>query len=259
MGWGRAEGGSLFHCKRMGGVIIIHTITIIHTKYIVGTPFASKVVCQSYRALLRASSCFHKISDTADLADFVQEFQWSLSELEIETVGLCPSRPLPSSSDQEVEDVAYDLSSTSATINTTVESLFPNGFPEDFVLFATVKVDPDNTADLFTIMDTEQSLSFSLSPLEFEYRRRGKAPFRVRLNQSLADGAWHRVAIAVRKKHVTLSLDCAEPRGHVRRPRGFRPSFGRDSVVRLEEQFQVRIQPDLTWKSVRHGVHDLYK
>ena len=79
MGWGRAEGGSLFHCKRMGGVIIIHTITIIHTKYIVGTPFASKVVCQSYRALLRASSCFHKISDTADLADFVQEFQWSLS------------------------------------------------------------------------------------------------------------------------------------------------------------------------------------
>ena len=36
MGWGRAEGGSLFHCKRMGGVIIIHTITIIHTKYIVG-------------------------------------------------------------------------------------------------------------------------------------------------------------------------------------------------------------------------------
>lgn len=49
VGWGgvgRAGGGSLFHCKRMGGVIIIHTITIIHTKYIVGTPFASKVVCQ---------------------------------------------------------------------------------------------------------------------------------------------------------------------------------------------------------------------
>lgn len=180
--------------------------------------------------------------DTADLADFVQEFQWSLSELEIETVGLCPSRPLTSSSDQEVEDIAYDLSSTSATINTTVESLFRNGFPEEFVLFATVKVDPDNTADLFTIMDTEQSLSFNLNPLEFEYRRRGKAPFRVRLNQTLADGAWHRVAIAVRKKHVTLSLDCAEPIGHVRRPRGFRPSFGQDSVVRLEEQFQGSLQ-----------------
>ena len=254
MGWGGREPGE-GHCF----TATEWEDTIIHTKYIVGTPFASKVVCQSYRALLRASSCFHKISDTADLADFVQEFQWSLSELEIETVGLCPSRPLPSSSDQEVEDIAYDLSSTSATINTTVESLFPNGFPEDFVLFATVKVDPDNTADLFTIMDTDQSLSFSLSPLEFEYRRRGKAPFRVRLNQSLADGAWHRVAIAVRKKHVTLSLDCAEPRGHVRRPRGFRPSFGRDSVVRLEEQFQVRIQLDLTWKSIRHGVYDLYK
>ena len=170
----------------------------------------------------------------------MQEFQWTLSELDIETVGLCQSRPLPFSDDQRAPDVAYDLSSTSAVINTTVDSLFPNGIPEEFVLFATVKVANDNTADLFTIIDGEQSLSFSLNPVEFEYRRRGKAPVRAGISKTLADGAWHRVALAVRKKHVTLSLDCARRKEHGRKPRGFRPSFGRDSVVRLEEQFKVR-------------------
>ena len=171
--------------------------------------------------------------------DFVQEFQFSLSELNIETTGLCESRPLPFSDDQRARDVAYDLSSTNAIINTTVESLFPNGIPDEFVLFTTVKVEPDNTADLFTIIDGEQSLSFSLNPVEFEYRRRGKAPVRAGVDDNLADGKWHRVAFAVRKKHVLLSLDCAKPKEHNRRPKGFQPSFGQDSVVRLDELFKV--------------------
>ena len=171
----------------------------------------------------------------------MQEFQWSLSELNIETTGLCESRPLPFSDDQRARDVAYDLSSTDALINTTVESLFPSGFPEEFVLFATIRVEPGNSADLFTIIDEDQSLSFSLNPVEFEYRRRGKTPVRASVGENLNDGAWHRVAFAVRRRHVALSLDCAKPKAHVRRPRGFNPSFSRNSVVRLGGQFQVRV------------------
>lgn len=184
-------------------------------------------------------NCVLDLSDAADLVDFVQEFQWSLSELDIETTGLCESRPLPFSDGQRARDVAYDLSSTDATINTTVGSLFPNGLPEEFVLFATVKVETDNRADLFTIIDSEQSLSFSLNPVEFEYRRRGKAPVRAGVRKRLADGAWHRVAFVVRKRHVALSLDCAKPNEHARKPKGFDPSFSPNSVVRLEEQFKV--------------------
>lgn len=177
--------------------------------------------------------------DTDGIADFVQEFQWTLQELNIETTGLCESRPLPFSEDQRARDVAYDLSSTDAMINTTAESLFPSGIPDEFVLFATVKVEPDNIADLFTIIDGEQSLSFSLNPVEFEYRRRGKSPVRAGVGKNLADGTWHRVAFAVRRKHVTLSLDCAKPKEHVRRPRDFNPRFSQNSVVRLVGQFKV--------------------
>lgn len=183
--------------------------------------------------------CVVELSDAADVVDFVQEFQWSLNELDIETTGLCESRPLPFSDGQRAGDVAYDLSSTVSTINTTVESLFPNGIPDEFVLFATVKVATDNRADLFTIIDGEQSLSFSLNPVEIEYRRRGKAPVRAGVRERLTDGEWHRVAFLVRKKHVALSLDCATPKGRARMPKGFNPNFGPDSVVRLEEQFKV--------------------
>ena len=176
---------------------------------------------------------------TDGIADLMQEFQWTLQGLNIETTGLCENRPLPFSEDQRARDVAYDLSSTDAVINTTARSLFPNGIPEEFVLFATVKVEPDNTADLFTIMDGEQSLSFSLSPVEFEYRRRRESTVLVRVGENLADGAWHRVAVAVRRKHLSLSLDCARPKKHVRRPRGFNPIFSQNSVVRLGSQFKV--------------------
>jgi len=179
--------------------------------------------------------------DTEGVADLVQEFQWTLRELNIETTGLCKSRPLPFSEDQRARDVAYDLTATDEVINTTAESLFPNGIPEEFVLFATIKAERDNTADLFTIIDGEQSLSFSLNPVEFEYRRRGKAPVRAGVGESLADGTWHRLAFAVRRKHVALSLDCAKPREQLRKPRGFNPSFSRNSVVRLGGQFKVRV------------------
>lgn len=189
-------------------------------------------------------------TDTSDVVDLVQEFQWSLSELNIETTGLCKSRPLPFSDGRQVWDIAYDLSSTDTTINTTVDTLFPNGIPEEFVLFATVKVETDNKADLFTIIDGQQSLSFSLNPVEFEYRRRGKAPVRAGFSERLNDGAWHRVAFAVRQRHVTLSLDCAKPKEHVKKPRGFNPSFGQNAIVRLEGEFkgslqQLLIAPDV--------------
>ena len=170
----------------------------------------------------------------------MQEFQWNLLELNLETTGLCESRPLPFSDDQRARDVAYDLSSTDEVINTTAGSLFPSGIPEEFVVFATVKVQPGNTADLFTISDGDQSLSFSLNPIEFEYRRRGAAPLRAGVQESIADGAWHRVAFAVRRKHLALSLDCAKPKTRVRRPRGFKPSFSQNSNVRIGGQFQVR-------------------
>lgn len=170
----------------------------------------------------------------------MQEFQWNLLELNLETNGLCESRPLPFSEDQKARDVAYDLSSTDEVINTTAGSLFPSGIPEEFVVFATVKVQPDNTADLFTISDGDQSLSFSLNPIEFEYRRRGAAPVRAGVQESIADGAWHRIAFAVRRKHLALSLDCAKPKTRVRRPRGFKPSFSQNSNVRIGGQFKVR-------------------
>lgn len=179
---------------------------------------------------------------TERIADLVQEFQWSLHELSIETTGMCESRPLPFSEDQKARDVAYDLSSFDATINATLDSLFPNGVPEEFVLFATVKVQPDNRAELFTIIDAEQSLSFNLNPVELEYRRRGRNPLRVGVGKNLADGAWHRVAFAVRGKHVELSLDCSKDKIRAKKPRGFNPNFSQGAVVRLGGLFKVGIK-----------------
>lgn len=173
------------------------------------------------------------------MVNVVQEFQWSLSELDIETTGMCSNRPLPFYDGLQGLDVAYDLSSTDTTINSTVDALFPNGFPAEFVLFATVKVETDNRADLFTIIDGKQSLSLSLNPVEFEYIRRGRAPVRAGFKERLNDGAWHRVAFAVRERHVTLSLDCAKPKEHVKKPKGFNPSFGQNGIVRLEGDFKV--------------------
>ena len=210
-----------------------------HRQTVLVLPNHVSCVCLSNCSHIFCYICVLNFIDTDGIADLVQEFQWTLHELNIETTGLCESRPLPFSEDQRARDVAYDLSSTDTMINTTLDSLFPNGIPDEFVLFVTVKVQPDNREDLFTIIDAEQSLSFSLNPVEFEYRRRGRNPLRVGVEENLADGAWHRVAFAVQRKHVELSVDCVKPKVRVRKPKGFNPSFSQSAIVRLGGQFKV--------------------
>ena len=165
----------------------------------------------------------------------------SLDELNIETTGFCRDRPLPYSSNQRARDVAYDLSSAVTPLNaTTADSLFLSGIPDEFAILVTVRVEPGNTAELFSIMDGDQKLSFRLNPeVEIEFRQRDEAPARVGYNVNITDGRWHRVAFALKKKHVSLALDCEKPKAHVRKPKNFNPNLGPTSVIFLGPHFQV--------------------
>uniref|UniRef100_A0A803T912 G protein gamma domain-containing protein n=1 Tax=Anolis carolinensis TaxID=28377 RepID=A0A803T912_ANOCA len=123
--------------------------------------------------------------------------------------GLCPKRRSGSG-----PDVAFRVS-RQAQISAPTRQLFPGKFPEDFSLMALVKPKAGLQAFLLSIYNQDgiQQLGLELgrSPV-FLYEDQGGRPapedYPIFKGVNLADGKWHRVALSVNKKQVTLILDC---------------------------------------------------
>ncbi|XP_048472448.1 collagen alpha-1(XI) chain-like [Rhincodon typus] len=149
---------------------------------------------------------------TADPVDVLQVLQFNrLPEGVRTTTGFCPKRKSASSA-----DVAYRISKK-AQISAPTKQLFPGGtrFPEDFSIMALVKPKAGNQAFLLSIYSEQgmQQVGVELgrSPVFLYEDHSGKpAPedYPIFGGINLSDGKWHRVAISVQKKKITMIFDC---------------------------------------------------
>ncbi|XP_072406391.1 collagen alpha-1(V) chain-like isoform X2 [Chiloscyllium punctatum] len=148
----------------------------------------------------------------ADPVDVLQVLQFNrLPEGVRTTTGFCPKRKSVSSA-----DVAYRISKK-AQISAPTKQLFPGGtrFPEDFSIMTLVKPKVGNQAFLLSIYSEQgmQQVGVELgrSPVFLYEDHSGKpAPedYPIFGGINLSDGKWHRVAISVQKKKITMIFDC---------------------------------------------------
>uniref|UniRef100_A0A4W4GB31 Fibrillar collagen NC1 domain-containing protein n=1 Tax=Electrophorus electricus TaxID=8005 RepID=A0A4W4GB31_ELEEL len=112
-------------------------------------------------------------------------------------------------------DVAYRVGKQ-AQLSTPTKQLFPDGvFPEDFSILMTIKPKVGIQAFLLSVYNEQgiQQLGVEVgrTPVFLYEDQHGKpAPEDYPLFRTinLADGKWHRVAISVEKKTVTMIIDC---------------------------------------------------
>uniref|UniRef100_A0A8D0HF23 Uncharacterized protein n=1 Tax=Sphenodon punctatus TaxID=8508 RepID=A0A8D0HF23_SPHPU len=165
------------------------------------------------------------------------------------TTGFCPRRRSGGSG----SDVAYRIS-RQAQISAPTRQLFPGKFPQDFSIMTLVKAKSGLQAFLLSIYNQHgiQQLGVELgrSPV-FLYEDQSGLPapedYPLFRGINLADGKWHRVALSVSKKQVTLILDCKKK---VTRPlpRGNQPAIDTRGITVFgtrildEEVFEGDIQ-----------------
>eukprot|EP00063_Salmo_salar_P062410 XP_014037245.1 PREDICTED: collagen alpha-1(XI) chain-like isoform X4 [Salmo salar] len=114
-------------------------------------------------------------------------------------------------------DTAYRVGKQ-AQISAPTKQLFPGGeFPEDFSILTTLRPKAGLQSFLLSVYSDQgvQQLGVEVgrSPVFLYEDQRGKpAPEGYPLFRSLnlADGKWHRVAISVEKKTVTIIVDCKQ-------------------------------------------------
>uniref|UniRef100_A0A8B9CTN3 Thrombospondin-like N-terminal domain-containing protein n=1 Tax=Anser brachyrhynchus TaxID=132585 RepID=A0A8B9CTN3_9AVES len=150
-------------------------------------------------------------------------------------------------------DNAYRITRR-AQLSAPTRQLFAGKFPEDFSVMALVKAKPGVQAFLLSIYNRDgvQQLGLELgrSPVflyEDQHGRPAPEDYPLFRGVDLADGEWHRVALSVRGRTVTLLLDCQEK---VKRPlpRSARPVLDTRGITVFgtrildEEVFQVRSQ-----------------
>ncbi|CAG5888980.1 unnamed protein product [Menidia menidia] len=157
----------------------------------------------------------------ADPVDVLRALQVpSLPEGVKKVPGFCTSRRSSS------PDHAYRITKK-AQISAPTKQLFSGRFPENFSIMALVKAQAGLQAFLLSIYSEQgiQQLGIELgrSPVFLYEDQNGKpAPedYPLFKGVNLADGKWHRIAISVSKKNVTLLLDCKKkmtrplPRGN---------------------------------------------
>ncbi|XP_008941786.1 PREDICTED: collagen alpha-1(V) chain-like, partial [Merops nubicus] len=126
------------------------------------------------------------------------------------TTGFCTSRR----SSKEA-DVAYRVTKD-AQLSAPTKQLYPaSPFPEDFSILTTVKAKKGGQSFLISIYNEQgiQQIGVEMgrSPVflyEDHTGKPGPEDYPLFRGINLADGKWHRVALSVQKKNVTLILDC---------------------------------------------------
>uniref|UniRef100_A0A674BVP7 Collagen, type XI, alpha 2 n=1 Tax=Salmo trutta TaxID=8032 RepID=A0A674BVP7_SALTR len=147
--------------------------------------------------------------DVCDPVDVLRMLQLpSLPEGVRKVPGFCTSRRAGTA------DHAYRITKK-AQISAPTNQLFSGRFPENFSIMALVKAHAGLQAFLLSIYSEQgvQQLGVELgrSPVFLYEDQTGKpAPedYPLFSGVNLADGKWHRIAISVSKKNVTLLLDC---------------------------------------------------
>ncbi|XP_061775709.1 collagen alpha-1(XI) chain-like isoform X2 [Nerophis ophidion] len=125
------------------------------------------------------------------------------------TPGFCPMRR------GSKPDIAYRVSKT-AQISAPTKQLFPGGvFPEDFSILFTIKPKAGLQSFLLSLYNKQgvQQLGVEVgrAPIfqyEDQHGKPGPEDYPLFRSVNLADGKWHRVAISVEKKSVTMIVDC---------------------------------------------------
>ncbi|XP_016118896.1 collagen alpha-1(V) chain-like, partial [Sinocyclocheilus grahami] len=145
----------------------------------------------------------------ADPVDVLRVLQLpSLPEGVQKVPGFCTSRR------SGTPDHAYRITKK-AQISAPTKQLFSRRFPENFSIMTLVKAKAGLQAFLLSIYNEQgvQQLGLELgrSPIFlYEDQNRKPAPedYPLFKGVNLADGKWHRIAISVQKKNITLILDC---------------------------------------------------
>uniref|UniRef100_A0A3B3CNR6 Laminin G domain-containing protein n=1 Tax=Oryzias melastigma TaxID=30732 RepID=A0A3B3CNR6_ORYME len=112
-------------------------------------------------------------------------------------------------------DVAFRVSK-SVQISAPTKQIFPGGaFPEDFSIMFTIKPKAGRQAFLLSVYNQQgiQQLGVEVGrgPLFLYEDQHGSPPpeeYPLFRSINLADGKWHRVALSVEKKSVTIIVDC---------------------------------------------------
>uniref|UniRef100_A0A668AM20 Collagen, type XI, alpha 1a n=1 Tax=Myripristis murdjan TaxID=586833 RepID=A0A668AM20_9TELE len=152
---------------------------------------------------------FYLLPLTADPVDVLKVLEFHNSPEGVKkTSGFCTNRRASQ------PDTAYRVAK--AEISAPTKQLFPGGvFPEDFSILTTVRPKAGLQSFLLSLYNEQgvQQLGVELgrSPVFLYEDQTGKpAPEDYPLFRSLnlADGKWHRIAISVEKKTVTIILDC---------------------------------------------------
>ncbi|XP_010145863.1 PREDICTED: collagen alpha-1(XI) chain-like, partial [Eurypyga helias] len=126
------------------------------------------------------------------------------------TAGFCTNRR-----DSKGSDVAYRVSKA-AQLSAPTKQLYPDGdFPEDFSILMTVKPKKGIQSFLLSVYNEQGiqqvGVEVGRSPVFLFEDQNGKpAPedYPLFRTVNIADGKWHRVAISVEKRSVTMIVDC---------------------------------------------------
>ncbi|KAJ7308278.1 hypothetical protein JRQ81_008807 [Phrynocephalus forsythii] len=126
------------------------------------------------------------------------------------TTGFCTSRR-----SSKGPDVAYRVTKD-AQLSAPTKQLYPaSPFPEDFSILTTVKAKKGSQAFLISIYNEQgiQQIGMEMgrSPVflyEDHTGKPGPEDYPLFRGINLSDGKWHRIAISVHRKNITLILDC---------------------------------------------------
>uniref|UniRef100_A0A674KBP8 Collagen type V alpha 1 chain n=1 Tax=Terrapene triunguis TaxID=2587831 RepID=A0A674KBP8_9SAUR len=126
------------------------------------------------------------------------------------TTGFCTSRR-----SSKGADVAFRVTKD-AQLSAPTKQLYPaSAFPEDFSILSTVKAKKGGQSFLISIYNEQgiQQIGMEMgrSPVflyEDHTGKPGPEDYPLFRGINLSDGKWHRIAISVQKKNVTLILDC---------------------------------------------------
>uniref|UniRef100_A0A7M4G049 Thrombospondin-like N-terminal domain-containing protein n=1 Tax=Crocodylus porosus TaxID=8502 RepID=A0A7M4G049_CROPO len=126
------------------------------------------------------------------------------------TAGFCTNRR-----DSKGSDVAYRVSKN-AQLSAPTKQLYPGAsFPEDFSILLTVKPKKGIQSFLLSIYNEQGiqqvGVEVGRSPVFLYEDQHGKPTpedYPLFRTVNIADGKWHRVAISVEKKTVTMIVDC---------------------------------------------------
>ncbi|XP_078418009.1 collagen alpha-1(XI) chain-like [Cetorhinus maximus] len=149
----------------------------------------------------------------ADPVDVLRALEFhNLPEGIIKTPGYCKNRR-----NTQGADVAYRVTKQ-AQLSAPTKQLYPGGqFPRDFSILVTLKPKRSTQAFLLSIYNEQgvQQIGVEIgrSPVflfEDQNGRPAAEEYPIFTTANLADNKWHRVAISVQKKNVTMIVDCKQ-------------------------------------------------